>query len=155
MIQIIQNCQMMAERYLPKPKSLPPDELFYSQQILLSLQMKSSQTPLTRGHDAVGELLETRLTPLARIAVPCLKYDYRERPSAAQLLQDPFFCWYQTIYPKYIVNHHSLITLCTNYYCVQSALIHFNNILFRYPNLTSRLPYACIMHGNALSFHRY
>ena len=92
MIQIIQNCQVMAEQYLPKPKSLPPDELFYSQEILLSLQVKSSQTPLTRGRGAVGEMLETRLTPLARIAAPCLKYDYRERPSVVQLLQDPFFC---------------------------------------------------------------
>ena len=148
MIQIIQNCQMMAEQYLRKPKSLPPDELFYSQQILLSLQVKSSQTPLTHGHDAVGELLETRLTPLARIAVPCLKYDYRERPSVAQLLQDPFFCWYQTIiiYPKYIINHHNVMTLICVPIIIASKVHSFTSIvLFHYPNLTCYHVYISCM----------
>jgi hypothetical protein len=92
MIQIIQSCRVMAEQYDSKPNSLPPEELFYSQQIRLSLQVKSSQSPLTCGHDTAGELLETRLTPLARIAVPCLEYDYKERPSVEQLLKDPFLC---------------------------------------------------------------
>ena len=41
----------MAGQYLPMQNSLPPEELFYSQQIRLSLQVKSSQTPLTRSHE--------------------------------------------------------------------------------------------------------
>ena len=87
----MKKCKMMAGRYLPMQDSLPPEELFYSQQIRLSLQVKSSRTPLTCSHGTVGDVLETRLTPLARIAVPSLEYDYRERPLVTQLLRDPFF----------------------------------------------------------------
>ena len=79
----------MARGYLPLPNSLPPEELFYSQQILLGLQTKSMQAPLS--HDVVGGVLEKRLTPLARIAAASLKYDYKERPTVEQLLEDPFF----------------------------------------------------------------
>ena len=83
----------MAERYSPIPNSLPPEELFYSQQILLSLQKKSLEAPLRCSHDTTcsGNVLESRLMPFARIAAACLKHNYKERPTVKQLLEDPFF----------------------------------------------------------------
>ena len=81
----------MAERYtcIPMPNSLPLEELLFSQQILLSLQSKSANAPLSR--DVIENVWETRLTPLTRIAVQCLKYDYKGRATVNQLLEDPFF----------------------------------------------------------------
>ena len=78
---------MAGDHCPPMPNSLPLKELLYSQQILISLQHKSQQSPFSR----VGDGLETRLTPLARIAKRSLEYDFCERPSAHELLEDPFF----------------------------------------------------------------
>ena len=93
-MQLIRECEEKAKRYthtctcIPKPNTLPLEELLYSKDILLSLQSKSSNAPLSR--DVAGSMWETRLTALTRIAASCLKDDYRQRPTVNQLLEDSF-----------------------------------------------------------------
>ena len=65
---------------------LPLEEIFYKQEMLNSLQSKSLKAPIS----LIGGVQESWLTPLARIANPCLEYDHEKRPSAQELLQDPF-----------------------------------------------------------------
>ena len=95
-MQLICECEEKAKRYsctcimscIPKPNTLPLEELLYSKEILLSLQSKSSYALLSR--DVAGNVWQTRLTVLTRITALCLKDDYRQRPTVNQLLEDSF-----------------------------------------------------------------
>ena len=76
----------MAEGYATIDRSLPPKEYFYSREMLISLQCKSREAHYV----CIGDCHETRLTPLARLALPCLETEAIKRPTAQGLLQDPF-----------------------------------------------------------------
>ena len=78
----------MAKDYTHKHSSLRPEEILFSREMLISLQHKSHKALLDY-HG--GDVPETRLTPMARIAKPSLDIDIEERPTAQILLEDPFF----------------------------------------------------------------
>ena len=77
----------MAKDYAHKHSCLHPEEILFSREMLISLQHKSHKASL----DHTGDVPETRLTPMARIAKPSLDIDISERPTAQTLLEDPFF----------------------------------------------------------------
>ena len=86
---MMKKCRKMAEdqrAFSHLVVLLPLQEVFYKQEMLISLQNKSLQAPSSH----VGGVQETWLTPLARIANLCLDYIHENRPSVQELLQDPF-----------------------------------------------------------------